>query len=188
MAGERAAAAVLVPVPVPVAVPGAVPVPVAVPGALSGPQSEALAAALPAAPGAYVLAVALARPVRLSIPALGRPVLAAGLYLYAGSARGPGGLRARVRRHLRRAKAIRWHIDHVTAMGAPAGFLALPGARECALLARLLAVPGMTVPVPGLGSSDCRSCPAHLALAPAGMTAGAALAAARPPPAARKNR
>ncbi|MFN4046120.1 MAG: DUF123 domain-containing protein, partial [Acidilobaceae archaeon] len=26
----------------------------------------------------------------------------------------PGGLRARVSRHLRRAKSLRWHIDHVT--------------------------------------------------------------------------
>ncbi|MCY4547764.1 MAG: hypothetical protein OXC28_05300 [Defluviicoccus sp.] len=49
---------------------------------------------LPDAPGAYALILRLARETRLDIRTLGRPVLPAGLYLYAGSARGPGGIRA----------------------------------------------------------------------------------------------
>ena len=42
-------------------------------------------------------------------------MLAPGCYVYAGSARGPGGIRARVRRHLRPDKTPHWHIDQVTA-------------------------------------------------------------------------
>ncbi|SDH56387.1 GIY-YIG nuclease family protein [Roseospirillum parvum] len=88
--------------------------------------------------------------------------LAPGVYWYAGSAYGPGGLRARLGRHLRRDKAIRWHVDRLTVEPAvEVGFLAFPGAGECALVAALLAA-GATVPVPGFGSSDCRICPSHL--------------------------
>lgn len=145
---------------------GAGPGPAAIWG--SGLDPGALAA-LPAAAGAYVLAVELPRPAALAVRALGSPTLAAGTYLYAGSARGPGGLRARIRRHLRPGKRVRWHIDHLTAAGSAASALALPGAEECELVARLLALPGMSVPVPGFGSSDCRTCPAHLLLAPRGM-------------------
>ena len=37
-----------------------------------------------------------------------------GFYVYVGSACGPGGLRARILRHLRRSKKVRWHIDKIT--------------------------------------------------------------------------
>ena len=37
-----------------------------------------------------------------------------GHYLYAGSAYGPGGIRARAARHLRRDKSRRWHVDWLT--------------------------------------------------------------------------
>jgi len=37
-----------------------------------------------------------------------------GFYVYIGSACGPGGLRARILRHLKRTKKIRWHIDKIT--------------------------------------------------------------------------
>jgi aminocarboxymuconate-semialdehyde decarboxylase len=119
------------------------------------------AAAIPARGGAYVLVIALDRP----LPRGGG--LAPGLYAYAGSAWGPGGLRARIGRHLRRAKAMRWHIDRLTAYGRITTILALAGGDECALMDRLLAIAGTTVPVRGFGSSDCRNCPAHLALLPA---------------------
>lgn len=44
--------------------------------------------------------------------------------------------------------------------------IALPGRRECAIVAAIGALPGVTVPAPGFGSSDCRVCPAHLLLLP----------------------
>ncbi|MEE9251190.1 MAG: GIY-YIG nuclease family protein [Alphaproteobacteria bacterium] len=124
-------------------------------------------ASLPSGPGAYVLVIDLARPCALPIPAPAPATLDAGRYFYVGSARGPGGIRARVARHMRRGKALCWHIDRLTEAGKIAGALVLPGGAECAALERLLGLPGLTVPVPGFGSSDCARCPAHLLAAPA---------------------
>ena len=45
-----------------------------------------------------------------------------------------------------------------------------PSAR--ALVRALLVLPGASVPVPGFGSSDCRACPAHLVMLPAGLGPG----------------
>ncbi len=121
---------------------------------------------LPTAPGAYVLIVALDRPLSLALPGMKNAVLEAGAYAYCGSAYGPGGISARVRRHLRRDKKPHWHIDRLTGTGHIAAVHAMPGAKECGLLARILAIPGAAVPVPGFGSTDCRRCPAHLARLP----------------------
>ena len=116
---------------------------------------------LPANRGAYALILRLARDRSLDIATLGRPVLPAGLYLYAGSAWGPGGIRARVGRHLRHPKARVWHIDHLTEAAEIDRALAFPGATECAI-ADFVVVRGAQVPVPGFGASDCRRCEAHL--------------------------
>ena len=110
-------------------------------------------------PGAYALVLRLARDTRLDIATLGHPVLPPGLYLYAGSAWGPGGIRARVGRHLRHPKSRVWHIDRLTEAAAVEDVIAFPGARECAIVA---ALPGAGVPVPRFGASDCRRCKAHL--------------------------
>ena len=37
-----------------------------------------------------------------------------GYYLYIGSGGGPGGVNARIRRHLVKKKSIHWHIDQIT--------------------------------------------------------------------------
>ena len=47
---------------------------------------------IPASPGAYVLAVELSKPIAVSIRNRSPISLAAGRYLYCGSAKGPGGL------------------------------------------------------------------------------------------------
>ena len=44
--------------------------------------------------------------------------------------------------------------------------LAFPGGHECGLIERGRALPGASVPIPGFGSSDCRSCAAHLLAVP----------------------
>ena len=116
---------------------------------------------LPADRGAYALVLRLARGTRLDIAALGYPVLPPGLYLYAGSAWGPGGVRARVGRHLRQPKVPRWHIDRLTETAAVERVIAFPGARECEI-ADFAVARGAQVPVPGFGASDCRRCEAHL--------------------------
>ena len=118
------------------------------------------------APGAYLLVVALSRPLALPQPALKTARLGPGHYLYAGSALGPGGIRARILRHAHKGKRRHWHIDHLTEAGTLRAALALPGMAECEVVRSLLALAGVTVPVPGFGSSDCRACPAHLLAAP----------------------
>lgn len=114
---------------------------------------------LPPVPGAYVLLIALDRDLTVRLPGKPETVLAPGRYLYCGSARGPGGLRARVGRHFRRAKTERWHIDRLTGAGRMLGAWTVPGGHECALVA---ALSGLPVPLPGFGSSDCRHCASHL--------------------------
>lgn len=116
----------------------------------------------PAEGGAYALLIALDAPLATDVGALGPLRLDAGTYLYCGSARGPGGLRARIARHLRGAARPHWHVDHLIRSGRIADVVAVPGGSECALLARALAFAHVAVPAPGFGSSDCRRCPAHL--------------------------
>ena len=132
---------------------------------VSAPVPEvatALPSVFPSEPGAYVLWIDLDRPVKLVIPRLGSPVLGPGRYAYCGSARGPGGIRARVARHLRPAKKVHWHIDRLTAAGTVTAVMAAPGGNECELMDALCARNGAAVPAPGFGSSDCRRCTAHL--------------------------
>ena len=123
--------------------------------------------ALPGEPGAYALTFRLDGTVTLPIATLDKPVFAAGDYLYAGSAFGPGGSRARVSRHLRADKKPHWHIDHLSARAACIDVKTYPGRRECELVADMLAA-GADVPVPGFGSADCRDCAAHLVRLAAG--------------------
>lgn len=85
--------------------------------------------ALPGEPGAYALTFRLDDPVTLPISSLKNPVLAAGTYVYAGSAFGPGGIRARVSRHLRIEKKAHWHIDHLSARAACIEVKTYPGGR-----------------------------------------------------------
>ncbi|MHA1538310.1 MAG: GIY-YIG nuclease family protein [Alphaproteobacteria bacterium] len=117
---------------------------------------------IPNAPGAYILYFNIRAPLRLDISALDFPLLAPGIHAYCGSARGPGGLRARIARHLRPDKSLHWHIDRLTAGGRVNAIAYTYDGSECALLARLLAGAGASIPIPGFGSSDCRRCPSHL--------------------------
>ena len=119
---------------------------------------------LPAAAGAYALLLRLGEPLDLR-----GALLMPGDYVYAGSAYGPGGIRARVARHARSDKASHWHIDRLTPAAALAGVLALPGGRECDVIARIEREPRSNVPIAGFGSSDCRVCAAHLLGVPAGF-------------------
>ncbi|NQV61508.1 MAG: GIY-YIG nuclease family protein [Alphaproteobacteria bacterium] len=121
---------------------------------------------LPKQPGAYALLIELSQPFTLPIARLGRPTLAPGLYVYCGSAYGPGGLAARVGRHLRRGKAIRWHVDHLTETGKVLDVLCVPDGSECELVRRLGRMADAGAPVAGFGSSDCQQCTSHLLSVP----------------------
>lgn len=64
-------------------------------------------------PGTYVLVMRAPEAGSATIGKLGTIDFEGGWLLYVGSAFGSGGLRARVRRHLRDAKTVHWHIDHL---------------------------------------------------------------------------
>ena len=130
------------------------------------------AADVPPLRGAYILAVELAAPLMVTLP--GRPAasLGPGHYLYCGSARGAGGLRARLSRHMRRGKTVRWHIDRLTEAGAVLGAWFFPGGDECDLVTTLSS---LRVPIAGFGSTDCTRCRSHLLQWPGGATSVIAL-------------
>jgi Uri superfamily endonuclease len=145
------------------------------------PERRAFRTHAEALPGGYALELHLplgglpGSP--LVIGRLGAFEFPAGVYLYLGSARGPGGLRARLDRHLRPAAEIRphWNIDHLrpfTLLAAAAYLYDADGAPadlECCWSRALLELPGAAVPAAGFGSADCRSgCPAHLLAFPSG--------------------
>ena len=106
----------------------------------------------------YQLLIEIIRPVRIAIGRLGKFAFPAGRYIYTGSAR--RNFEARIARHLRREKTLRWHVDYLLA----ASGVRISGVRryiedECAINR---ATPGDT-PIAGFGASDCRAgCGSHL--------------------------
>lgn len=129
---------------------------------------------LPAHPGAYILEFRLPQPVELVVGRLGRATFPAGAGFYLGSARGPGGLKARLGRHLQPGELARlhWHIDylHGLAQASAVAYIVLPGTAphtplECRWSQALAARPGASLPLHGFGASDCQAgCPAHLVM------------------------
>jgi sugar fermentation stimulation protein A len=109
--------------------------------------------------GSYLLVLQLGRERLLEIGGLGKVQLQKGFYIYVGSAM--RNLRARIERHRRKRKGMRWHIDWLRQVAD--GFLSLPIRSsqrwECRIAQALSAIvkPGPS----GFGSSDCR-CPTHL--------------------------
>lgn len=117
----------------------------------------------PKQPGTYALLMQLARGAPIDVGQLGRFHFPAGWYIYVGSARGPGGLAARVARHRRSSKRLHWHVDYLRIHARPALVWYAVGdrRRECAWVQALSQLRSASIPVHGFGASDCR-CPAHL--------------------------
>ena len=82
-----------------------------------------------------------------------------GFYFYVGSAQ--RNLSARLERHARKKKPLRWHIDYLSAKAKMLGAITIPGPQdlECQLAKKLSNM--FESPVPGFGTSDCR-CGRHL--------------------------
>jgi Uri superfamily endonuclease len=130
----------------------------------------------PALPGTYALHLSLPAPAHLQIGWLGIFDFPPGDYLYLGSARGPGGLRARLQHHARIAVKPHWHIDYLRAAAQLEGFWisTAPARLECAWSKALLRLPGAVVPVIGFGAGDCTGgCAAHLVAFPNGLDCAA---------------
>lgn len=116
--------------------------------------------------GTYVLALWLDAPRTISIGRLGKFEFPSGWYLYVGSARGPGGLQARLLRHWRRVasgKRAHWHVDHLREYAVWGGAWACcSGQRlECTWADALRHRSDAKIVARGFGASDCR-CPTHL--------------------------
>ena len=126
---------------------------------------------LPVQAGTYALILELTHNQILDIGQLGKFDFHAGWYVYVGSAHGPGGIRARLGRHLRGAGKTRWHIDYLRIVSTVRGYgyiaveaLPLPNiSQECTWVQKLAAETSATLPIPKFGASDCKmGCAAHL--------------------------
>ncbi len=115
-------------------------------------------------PGTYALLLhAIDDPI-IEVGALGDMSVRAGVYVYVGSAFGPGGLRARVERHVRSDGTLHWHVDYLRAETRleTVWYTHDPERRECTWVEVIRSLSGASVPLEGFGASDC-TCPAHLA-------------------------
>ncbi|MFC2054130.1 DUF123 domain-containing protein [Chloroflexota bacterium] len=140
---------------------------------------------IPPEPGTYALELSLYQPQRITIGRLGEINFPQGEYIYVGSALGPGGLRARLGRHLHKNNfSYFWHIDYLKRNAETRSLyylikspcaIHLDSSRtqdksalplkpvECVWSQTLSAIPYANIPAPGFGASDCHSgCRAHL--------------------------
>ncbi len=117
---------------------------------------------LPTAGGAYLLALMLPHPIRVNLSRAGCALLSSGPHVYVGSAWGPGGIRARVHRHLRKTKSQHWQIDQLTMATEHIAAVIVPGGSECALGRLLLRSNYFKIAARGFGNADCRACESHL--------------------------
>jgi len=113
--------------------------------------------------GTYLLLLQSEQPRETQVGALGTVRLDAGRYVYIGSAFGPGGLPARLRRHLGPAPSSpHWHIDYLRrCLTVEHVLLSTDDDRhECTWAGQIQATSWSRVPCGGAGASDC-ACPAH---------------------------
>jgi len=115
--------------------------------------------------GTYALILASSSDRLLEIGKLGQFLIRPGYYIYAGSAFGPGGLKARIAHHVRISRRPHWHIDYLRSV--------LPlnevwysydsEQHEHRWAEAFRRLKGATLPIAGFGASDC-SCKTHLLL------------------------
>jgi Uri superfamily endonuclease len=119
--------------------------------------------AIPSSPGTYALILYDPCAGRIEVGKLGVFDLQPGWYVYAGSAFGPGGLRARCRRHRLRTTRPHWHIDYLRTVASVRTIWFTPDAvpREHQWVEIIGSLPEASTPIPRFGSSDC-TCPSHL--------------------------
>ena len=123
---------------------------------------------LPTSPGVYIIHLELLHHRAICIGKLGETQFFPGDYLYVGSARGSGGLRSRMGRHLEGSEKRHWHIDWLRPSVEVRGYYYQETNKnlECDWSQVILNLPGCSVPLQGFGASDCRdkksACAAHL--------------------------
>ncbi|UCG49763.1 MAG: GIY-YIG nuclease family protein [Phycisphaerales bacterium] len=114
--------------------------------------------------GVYIAIFCLAKKQRIAVGRLGSFWFRSGVYFYVGSAQ--QNLCARLERHSRKDKPLRWHIDYLSVRADMIGAVMVPGkrTRECELACELGRLYESVAP--GFGASDCR-CGGHLFYTPA---------------------
>src|ERR1035437_1177675 len=108
--------------------------------------------------GIYIAIFHVSRTQAITIGRLGRFAFRHGYYFYVGSAQ--RGLQARLARHARRNKPLRWQIDYLSSKAPMVRALMIEGPKnlECRLAAMLAR--HYPRPIPRFGASDCR-CGGH---------------------------
>ena len=114
-------------------------------------------------PGTYALVLRSQENQSLQIGRLGKLDLQNGFYLYVGSAFGPGGVQRRISRHKKVHKPTHWHIDCLRKITEirEVWFSYDPNRREHQWADILRGIRGVSMPLSGFGSSDCK-CLTHL--------------------------
>jgi Uri superfamily endonuclease len=114
-------------------------------------------------PGTYALILKNDSAQVVTVGQLGPLILRPSWYVYLGSALGPGGLAARVGRHIRPEKKRRWHIDYVRPHAELREVWFTHGIedRECQWAQAFAEMSKAELPFPRFGASDCR-CASHL--------------------------
>jgi len=106
--------------------------------------------------GSYVLMAKMERRRRIKVGKLGEIEFEKGYYAYVGSAM--NGIEARIRRHLRKDKKLRWHIDYLLQHATAEKIYYIERDMECYIAEKFIE---KFEYVPGFGSSDCK-CASHL--------------------------
>lgn len=122
-------------------------------------DQKAIDARIPAVGGSYVLILRSDITSRITIGKLGKMPVISGFYLYVGSAFGPGGLKARLGRHAKREKSLRWHIDYLRPhLDLKAVCYSQdPERHEDIWSGQVSKWPDASIPMPGFGASDSQA-------------------------------
>lgn len=109
--------------------------------------------------GIYSLIICLNKPVEIEVGSLGKRKFDKGYYVYVGSAQ--NSLEARIERHKRKNKKLRWHIDYLLQKGRIKDVVTIETSEklECRINERICK--SAFSYIPKFGCSDC-SCKSHL--------------------------
>jgi sugar fermentation stimulation protein A len=113
--------------------------------------------------GVYIAVLYVAKSRAIRVGQLGLLRFRQGVYFYVGSAQ--RNMLARLERHSKKEKALRWHVDYLSSKAEMLGAITIAGPREleCQFAKKLGGI--FELAVPGFGASDCR-CKGHLFYAP----------------------
>lgn len=113
--------------------------------------------------GSYAILFILNSAQTLQIGKLGKYLFPKGYYIYVGSALGSGGLKSRIRHHLKVSPNPHWHVDYFRRKAVPLEVWVSEQTRkqEHDWAFALNQLKDTNFPAPGFGSSDC-NCPTHL--------------------------